>query len=377
MKKILVVGAGFAGACYARMLAEHGCSVVVIDKRPHIAGNCYDYMHDTGVRVHAYGPHLFHTSNQRVVDWLSRFTDWTPYAHKVVARLSDNRKLPLPINLDTVNAIFGLTLESEIQVRNHLKSISEKILHIKNAEDWLYANIGKELTNLFFRPYTKKMWDLDLADIDTSVVQRIKIRTDRSDLYFPNDNFQAMPTDGYTALFSRIFDHTQIEVHLSTPFEEEMLDQFDYCFNSMPIDEYFGFKFGRLPYRSIRFHLTQHSIEQAESYTTVNYTDDGPFTRETWWHNIPNHWDGNSRRVLRSIEEPCDYRDNNDERYYPVKSSDGIHDRLYERYCEEARGLIKMNFIGRCGTYQYLDMHQVINQSLAHCQNWLSSQLNV
>lgn len=220
------------------------------------------------------------------------------------------------------------------------------------------------------------MWDLDLSDVDAAVVQRIKIRADRSNLYFPNDTFQAMPTNGYTTLFSKILDHARIEVSLSTEFDKKMLDHFDFCFNSMPIDEYFGFKFGRLPYRSIRFHLTQHCIEEAEPHTTVNYTDDGPFTRETWWHNIPDHWDGKSAQVLRSVEEPCDYRDNDDERYYPVKSSDGSYDRLYEKYREEAIGLAKMNFIGRCGTYQYLDMHQVINQSLSHCQKWISENSN-
>lgn len=373
MMRILVVGAGFAGAAYARTLAESGCTVTVIDKRPHIAGNCFDYVHETGVRVHAYGPHLFHTSNERVVRWLSRFTEWTPYSHKVVARLSDGRDLPLPVNLDTVNGVFGLSLETEAEVRDQLAKVSVARSSIDNAEDWLYANIGPELTNLFFRPYTKKMWQLDLTETDAKVVQRIKIRTDRNDLYFPEDTFQAMPTAGYTALFANILDHQLIDVRLSTKFDHRMLAEYDYCFNSMPIDEYFDCVHGELPYRSIRFHLTQEPVEKAETHATINYTDSGPYTRETWWHTIPAHRVVETAHVLKTIEEPCDYKDNSFERYYPVKTSDARYDRLYELYLEEAKRLSGMQFIGRCGTYQYLDMHQVINQSLVNCQKWLDA----
>lgn len=374
MERILIVGAGFAGATYARTLAENGFMTTVIDKRPHIAGNCFDYVHETGVRVHAYGPHLFHTSNERVVRWLSRFTAWTPYAHKVVARLSNNRDLPLPVNLDTVNGVFGLSLETEAEVRDQLEKVSIKKQTIDNAEDWLYANIGPELTNLFFRPYTKKMWQLDLTETDAKVVQRIKIRTDRNDLYFPEDAFQAMPTAGYTALFANILDHDFIDVRLSTEFESRMLADYDYCFNSMPIDEYFGCSHGELPYRSIRFQLTQELAQTAERHTTINYTDSGPYTRETWWHNIPAHRVFDTPLVLKTVEEPCDYKDNNFERYYPVKTSDGRYDRLYNLYFEDSKKVVGMQFIGRCGTYQYLDMHQVINQSLTNCHKWLEDR---
>lgn len=373
MKRILVVGAGFAGATYARTLAENSFTVTVIDKRPHIAGNCFDYVHETGVRVHAYGPHLFHTSNERVVRWLSRFTEWTPYTHRVVARLSDGRNLPLPVNLDTVNGVFGLSLETESEVRDQLERVSLKRPGINNAEDWLYANIGPRLTNLFFRPYTKKMWQLDLPETDAKVVQRIKIRTDRNDLYFPEDTFQAMPTAGYTKLFEKIFDHQHIDVRTSTSFDPVMLADYDYCFNSMPIDEYFGCSHGELPYRSIRFHLTHEAIETAECHATINYTDSGPYTRETWWHNISAHRVIKTPHVLKTVEEPCDYKDNDFERYYPVKTADARYDSLYSLYYEDARKLTGMQFIGRCGTYQYLDMHQVINQSLVNCQKWIDA----
>lgn len=374
---ILIVGAGFAGAVYARTLAEAGYKVQVIDRRPHIGGNCFDYVHESGVRVHQYGPHLFHTSNNRVVEWLSRFTEWTPYEHKVVAKLPDGRLLPLPVNLDTVNGIFGLELDTPEQVAAQLRSVSVRREPIANAEDWLYANIGPDLTNLFFRPYTKKMWDLDLTEMEADVVKRIQVRIDRDNRYFPTDTFQAMPTHGYTAIFERIFDHPNIKVRLNETFDKKMLLEFAHCFNSMPIDEFFDFELGELPYRSIRFHLHEHQIDASGGNVTVNYTDAGPHTRETWWHNIPDHHEVKTGVVLATVEEPCDYRDNNFERYYPIKMSDGRYDKLYSQYKARADSLGGLTFIGRCGTYQYLDMHQAINQSMQGVRKWLDVRSEV
>ena len=375
MSRILVVGAGFAGAVYARELAEAGFEVDVIDKRPHIAGNCFDYVHPCGIRVHKYGPHLFHTSNQRVVDWLSRFTDWLPYEHRVVARLPDQRLVPLPVNLDTVNAVFGTDLTSPDQVAALLASKSVPREPVVSAEDHLYSHIGPELTNLFFRPYTLKMWAMDLTETDAAVVRRLQIRTDRDNRYFPGDTFQAMPADGFTRVFERILDHDRIGVRLGETFDAATTaSRYDACFNSMPIDEYYGCDLGELPYRSIRFHLDEVAAKDAMPHAVVNYTDDGPTTRETWWHMIAGHDVSSGATKLRTIEEPCDYRDNGMERYYPVKTRDGRYDALYRRYSERAAGDTHMFFIGRCGTYQYLDMHQVINQSLLNVGRWLRAE---
>ncbi|WP_245280120.1 UDP-galactopyranose mutase [Hyphomicrobium sp. 99] len=367
-----MVGAGFAGAVHARELAEAGFEVDVIDKRSHIAGNCYDYVHSCGVRVHKYGPHLFHTSNQKVIDWLSRFTGWLPYEHRVAARLPDERLAPLPVNLDTVNIVFRESLSTPEEVASLLAS---KVLNrnpILSAEDHLYTHIGPDLTNLFFRPYSLKMWAMDLSETDASVVRRLEIRMDRDDRYFPNDTFQAMPSEGFTRLFERILDHDRIHVRLGESFSADVADAYDECFNSMPIDEFFGFDLGELPYRSIRFHLNEHAAEVTSApYAVINYTDHGPFTRETWWHRISGHHVRPGPTVLRTVEEPCDYRDNGYERYYPVKTRDGRYDALYRQYAERISSDKRMHFIGRCGTYQYLDMHQVINQSLAHVGKWL------
>ena len=372
MADILVVGAGMAGAVHARELAEAGDTVTVIDQRDHVGGNCFDERDETGTRVHRYGPHLFHTSNMAVVEWLSRFTAWTPYEHRVVAKLPDDRLVPLPVNLDTVNAVFGTALRDEREVAAFLATKAVDRAEIRSAEDWLYARMGVDLTELFFRPYTEKMWALKLAEVDPAIVKRVHIRTDREDRYFPGDSFQAMPTDGYTALFDRMLDHPRIEVLTSTAFDPSMLDRFDHCFNSMPIDVFFERRLGELPYRSIRFHRAVVPRRDASPHSVVNYTDAGRFTRETWWHNIPDH-DGGGTHVVRTIEEPCDYRDNAMERYYPVKTEDGRYDALYRRYAELAATEPKVSFIGRCGTYQYLDMHQVVNQSLAGVRRWLSA----
>lgn len=373
MARILVVGAGFAGAVCARELAEAGFQVDVIDKRPHIAGNCYDYLHECGVRIHQYGPHLFHTSNERVVNWLSRFTEWVPYEHKVVAKLPDLSFVPLPVNLNTVNAVFGQKLETAEQVADLLASRALPRDEIVSAEDYLYARLGPELTNLFYRPYTKKMWDMDLAEADAAIVQRLQIRTDRDDRYFPNDKFQAMPTEGYTRIFERILSHDRISIKLKESFSHETAGRYDACFNSMPIDEYYDYDLGELPYRSIRFHITEVPINDASTRAVINYTDEGPFTRETWWHNIAGHHVNVTSSVIKTVEEPCDYRANDRERYYPVKTTDGRYYSLYKKYAERSKSNSNMNFIGRCGTYQYLDMHQVINQSLLKISKWLDN----
>ena len=374
-KSILVVGAGFAGAVYARTLADNGHAVRVIDRRSHIAGNAYDEVTAEGVRLHRYGPHLFHTSNRRVVDWLSRFTVLDDYQHKVEALLDDGRCVPLPINRATINAVFGVMLRDEPSVRAFLAAQAEPRADIRNAADHLVANIGSTLTDLFFRPYTRKMWRMELEDLDAAVVKRIPIRTDDEDRYFPDDLYQAMPRDGYTAAFGRILDHPAISVELGTAFDHGMLDRHAHCFNSMPIDEFFGFDEGALPYRSIRFHHQAKPDAYARGSTpVVNFTDARPFTRETDWSRLPGHRVRETGRKTITLEEPCDYLDNDLERYYPVKTSDGRHDATYRLYRKRAERLDGVSFIGRCGTYQYLDMHQVINQSLAGAEAWLAGR---
>jgi UDP-galactopyranose mutase len=371
-RRILVVGAGFAGAVHARVLAEAGFTVQVIDKRPHIAGNAYDYTDANGIRVHAYGPHLFHTKNKNIVEWISRFGTFVAYEHKVRALLPGGGFAPIPVNLDTVNAVFGTAFETAAQVQAHLAKCAVPNAAPANAAEYLLANIGATLTDLFFRPYTQKMWGFALEDMAVAVVKRIPLRFDRKDTYFPDDDIQIMPRDGYTALFEAIFAHPGISVALNTAFSKSMLRDYDFCFNAMPIDEYFGACLGELPYRSLRFHHESCTGVPVQGWSVTNYTDMGRFTRETCWHVLPHHLVQNTGRHTRTREEPCDYRDNAMERYYPVKTADDRYSALYERYRQLAAAEKNLRFIGRCGTYQYLDMDQVINQSLRSAQNFVT-----
>ncbi len=380
-RTVLVVGAGLAGAVHARCLAEAGWHVVVIDRRPHVAGNAYDEVGPDGIRVHRYGPHLFHTANRDVLAWIARFADWVPYTHRVRALLPSGRLAPLPINLDTLNIVFGTALADEAQARHHLARVAVPLANPANAAEYLAAQIGTELRDLFFRPYTRKMWAMELEDLDASVVKRLPLRFDRRDTYFPDGETQLMPRDGYTDFVSNILDHRDIEVSLSTAFDHAMLAHAHHCFASLPIDEFYDFCEGALPYRSIRFHHRAEPLpnpagvwkeHDGPNFSVVNFTDDGPFTRETAWHRIPHHHRDDKGRATITREEPCDYRDNDFERYYPVKTADGGNEATYQRYKELALNeRTRLTFIGRCGTYRYLDMDQVINQSLKSAARWL------
>ena len=371
MSDILIVGAGFAGAAYARTLAEAGHNVHVIDRRDHVGGNAADFVDPNGVRVHRYGPHLFHTNATAVVEWLQRFGAWTPYWHQVQAILPDGRFAPLPVNIDTVNMVFGCCLRTAPEAEAFLRKVAIPIEHPANAAEHLRACIGDVLTDLFFRPYTRKMWGLELEDMDASVVKRLPVRLDNNALYFPNDRYQMLPTNGYTALFETILTHPKIRLSLCRDYEQGMERGYGHCFNSMAIDEYFDHCLGELPYRSLRFHHRTVTVWDSVVCSVRNYTHAEPFTREAWWHCLPHHLRLETGRRTMTIEQPCDYRDNGRERYYPVKTADGRYQDLYRAYRTLADKLPNMSFIGRCGTYQYLDMDQVINQSLAGAHRWL------
>jgi len=374
MTGILVVGAGFAGATYARELAEAGRRVDVIDRRPHIAGNAFDEVDVQGIRRHVYGPHLFHTNSDRVMAWLGRFAAFVPYQQRVSAFVPTiGRCVPLPINRTTINAVFGRSLRSAEDVAAFLGRLAVPHESPRNAAEFLHSRIGIELTDLFYRPYTRKMWAMDLEQMAASVVQRIPIRHDDDDRYFPDDRHQGLPSGGYTELVAAILDHPAIRVATGTTFSRDMLRDYEFCFNSMAIDEYFDCALGPLPYRSIRFHHRQKPMGYVLGETAqVNFTDDGAYTRQNDWSRLPGHVVRSTGMKTLTLEEPCAAADNDMERYYPVKTSDGGPEKLYARYQALARKEPRMQFIGRCGTYRYLDMDQVINQSLQGARAWLA-----
>lgn len=335
-KKILIVGCGFAGATIARVLAENGYKVDIIDKRNHLGGNAYDYNHEIGIRIHKYGPHIFHTNNKKVITFLSKFTEWVDYKHTAKALLPNGQYTPFPPNLET-----------EMTLGSH------------------------NIIDILFRPYSKKMWGYELEELDPSIIKRIKIRNDKNENYFLNDRFQKLPKDGYTKLFHNLLTHRNINIELNKNFNKEIEIKYSKIFNSMPIDEYYEFCFGELEYRSIKF---KNEIKETNSFfptAHVNFTDGGPYTRAIEWKKFPNHGDNKSKTLI-TYEEPCDYRLNDFERYYPVKDIDGKNKKLYKKYSSIKN--TKTRFIGRCGMYVYIDMHQAVSSSLAIAKNYLRSK---
>ena len=334
--RILIVGAGLSGSVIARELAEDGHAVEVIDQRDHVAGNAYDYVNRHGIRVHKYGPHLFHTSNEEVWNYLSHFTNWLPYKHKVKALLDDGRYVTLPVNKYTKEAV------------------------------------GEEnVLDVFFRPYTKKMWGVSLDELNPNIINRVPIRDDDNEYYFPDDKYQAIPTEGYTAMVQHMLNHENIAVYLNEKFDKSEEVDYDHIFNSMPIDVYYDCMYGELPYRSIKFHNFDIFMHKCLPTATVNFTHDGPYTRVTEWKNIAGHGE-NPYITSMTFEEPCDYKDNNYERYYPVKDMAGKNKELYQAYKEIKNE--RTTFIGRCGLYAYLDMHQAVNSALSIVRNFRSCQ---
>jgi UDP-galactopyranose mutase len=323
----LVVGAGFAGAVIAHELANDGHQVTLIDERDHIGGNAYDYTNEHGIRIHKYGPHIFHTSNEKVYDWITQFGEWVEYKHKVKAQLSNGEYVTLPVN----------KLTKEI--------------------------VGEEnILDIFYRPYTKKMWDKEIEELDPNILKRVAVRDDDNEYYFPKDIYQIMPKDGYTKVFEKILDHQNIVVKLNTPFHKDMESDYQHVFNSMPIDVYYGYRFGELPYRSLKFHNVNLPMVRALPASVVNFTNNSPYTRIAEWKNFPEHG-SNDKWTTLTYEEPCDYIDNDYQRYYPVKDIDGINQTIYKTYKEIEN--TKVTFIGRCGMYVYIDMHQAVMSSLA------------
>lgn len=373
-RSVLVVGAGLAGATHARVLAERGVRVEVVERRPHVAGNVFDEVDATGVRRHAYGPHLFHTNSPRVMAFLARFAAFVPYEHRVTVRRPDGRGfVPLPVNRTTVARVFDVDLPDAEAVRAFLATVVVPNASPRNAAEWLHARVGVRLTDLLYRPYSRKMWGVDLEALDAAVVRRIPVRHDDEDRYFPDDRFQALPRDGYTDLVTRMLDHPLVRVTTGLAFDRTMLAGHDVCFASLSIDAYFDQVYGPLPYRSLRFHHRALPADEVVGPTAqVNLADASPHTRVTDWAQLPAHVVRATGTRTVTTEEPCDACDNGDERYYPVPDGDGRNAALHARYRALSAREPNVRFVGRCGTYRYLNMDQVVAQAIASAEAWLS-----
>jgi UDP-galactopyranose mutase len=350
----LIVGAGFAGSVLAERLArEDDARVLIIDKRPHIAGNAFDFYDDAGILVHRYGPHIFHTNSPEVFAYLSRFTEWRPYQHRVLASV-DGHLVPIPINLDTINTLFGLSLNAE-QVAEYLASVAEPRERILTAEDAVVSKVGRQLYNAFFRGYTRKQWGVEPTELDAQVTARIPTRTNRDDRYF-TDRYQVMPRHGYTRMFERMLDHPNIKIMLNTGYRE-IRDVVPYreLIWTGPVDEFFDYRFGPLPYRSLEFRFETHDVESFQAVGTINFPNDYDFTRVTEFKHLTGQ-----RHPLTTIV--YEYPRAEGDPYYPIpRPENGERYKEYERLAEETPGV---HFAGRLGTYRYYNMDQVVAQSL-------------
>ena len=350
----LVVGAGFAGATIAERVARGvGKRVLLVDRRNHIGGNAYDHYDDAGILVHRYGPHIFHTNSREVFDYLSRFTEWRPYEHRVRASV-DGRLVPLPINLDTINELYGLSL-SVPELEAFLTAVAEPVERIRTSEDVVVSKVGRDLYLKFFRNYTRKQWGLDPSELDASVAARVPARLNRDDRYF-TDAYQAMPLHGYTRMFERMLDHPNVKVLLQTDYRElDGLIPYGEMVYTGPVDEFFDLRYGKLPYRSLEFRFETHEQERFQPAPVINFPNEHAYTRCTEF------------KYLTGQEHPkttvvYEYPRADGDPYYPVPRPE--NSELYQRYKALADATPCVHFVGRLATYKYYNMDQVVAQAL-------------
>lgn len=350
----LIVGAGFSGSVLAERLAtQSGKKVLVVDKRTHIGGNAYDHYDNSGILVHKYGPHIFHTNSREVFEYLSQFTEWRSYEHRVLASV-DGQLVPIPINLDTINKLYGMNLTS-FQVEEFLASVAEPRESIRTSEDVVISKVGRELYEKFFRGYTRKQWGLDPSELDKSVIARIPTRTNRDDRYF-TDTYQAMPLHGFTRMFERMLAHPNIKVMLNTDYREiEKAIPCQEMVYTGPVDEFFNYRYGKLPYRSLEFKHETLNTPIHQSAPVVNYPNEHLYTRVTEFKYLTGQEHTKTSIVYEFPQAEGDP-------YYPVPRPENAE--VYKKYKALADATSGVHFVGRLATYKYYNMDQVVAQAL-------------
>ena len=351
----LIVGAGFAGGVLAERLARGaGRKVLLVDKRPHIGGNAYDHYNDDGILVHRYGPHIFHTNSREVFEYLSRFTEWRSYQHQVLASV-DGQLVPIPINLNTVNQMYGLSLTS-FQLEEFFASVAEKREPVRTSEDVVVSRVGHELYEKFFRGYTRKQWGLDPSELDAAVTARVPVRTNRDNRYF-TDTYQAMPRRGFTRLFENMLAHENIKIMLNTDYREvEGCVPFREMIYTGPVDEFFDYRYGKLPYRSLEFKHETVNVARHQPVAVVNYPNDYLYTRVTEFKYLTGQEHPKTGIVYEFPRAEGDP-------YYPVPRPENAE--IYKKYQALAAATPGVHFVGRLATYKYYNMDQVVAQALA------------
>jgi UDP-galactopyranose mutase len=364
MFDFLIAGAGFAGAVAAERMARcYSKKVLVVDRRNHVGGNAFDHYDDAGLLVHRYGPHIFHTNSEQVFQYLSQFTAWRCYEHRVLASV-DGKLVPVPINLDTVNILYNLNLSSEEEVAAFFAERAETRAAIRTSEDVVISKVGRDLYEKLFRNYTRKQWGKDPSELDAQVTARIPVRTNRDTRYF-TDRFQAMPKPGYTRMFENMLDHPNIRLELGSDFKDVAKEvKFKEIIYSGPVDEFFDFRFGELPYRSLRFQHETINTEYLQPVAVINYPNEHPYTRITEF----KHLTGQSHRQTSVVYE---FPASEGDPYYPVPTPE--NGALYKRYAELAASHNRVHFVGRLATYKYYNMDQVVAQALTLCKHLASA----
>ena len=365
--RFAIVGAGFSGAVVARELAEAGHLIEVFDAREHVAGNCHTARHETGVMVHTYGPHIFHTQHEHVWQYINRFGEMMPYRHKVKA-ISQGTMYSLPVNLQTINQFFGRDFDAK-QAEEFIQSKADAtITNPVSFEDQGLRFVGRELYEAFFAGYTAKQWGVEPKELPASILARLPVRFNEDDSYF-NHPYQAIPKDGYTPIVEAILNHASIRVRLGTRFDpgsHAAFGEFDHVVWTGPIDAYFNFEFGRLGYRTLDF-VPEVAEGDYQGHPVVNYCDvDVPYTRITE-HKHFAPWESHERTVVyREFSRLCGETDTP---YYPIRLVKEKQQLL--NYVQKARGAKGVTFIGRLGTYRYLDMDVTIHEALLASKSML------
>jgi UDP-galactopyranose mutase len=350
----LIVGAGFAGSVLAERLATiSDKKVLIIDQRTHIGGNAFDYYNEEGILVHKYGPHIFHTNSREVFEYLGKFTSWKPYEHRVLASV-DGQLVPIPINLNTINQLYELKLSAD-QLQEYFNSKAIKRSPVLTSEDVVISTVGKELYEKFFKGYTKKQWNLDPSELDASVTARVPTRTNKDNRYF-TDTYQAMPAEGYTKMFEKMLAHPNIKIMLNTDYKEIINTiPFKSMIYTGPVDRYFDYCYGKLPYRSLDFRFDTVESERFQQTGTVNYPNEHAYTRITEFK-----WLTGQRHHKTTIV--YEYPQDGGDPYYPIPTKENA--ALYKKYELLAESTPNVYFTGRLATYKYYNMDQVVAQSL-------------
>lgn len=356
---ILIIGAGISGAVLAERYAHAGKKVLLLEKRSHIGGNCYDYYDENGILVSKYGAHLFHTDDDEVWKYVNQFSEWYPWEHEVIARVGE-KTVPIPVNITTVNTLFGENIQSEEEMKEWLDTHREHIEIPRNGEEAVLSKVGKDIYEKMFRHYTKKQWDKYPAELDASVLNRIPVRYNYDGRYF-TDKYQALPRGGYTGLFEKILDHPNIEVRLNTDYFDirDDIQGYEKLFYTGPVDRFFEFKHSlveKLEYRSIVFFKETVDAEFYQENSVVNYPGvEVPFTRIVEYKHF-----GHQQSAKTTIVK--EFTVDGGEPFYPVPNP--RNQEIYAKYKEETEKLTDIYFVGRLANYKYFNMDQAFKNAL-------------